>query len=126
MASSEKRLRHALVIEDERSDRDLIVKILTREAFEVDSVISGREALEKIQDQQYDLISLDMVLPEMDGFDFLKEVSRLRPELMARVVIVSKLFVDDVKRVFPVCHIVQKPFIMEELVRLARTCAANE
>jgi hypothetical protein len=48
MGSPQTRLRRSLVIEDQRSDRDLIVKILTREGFRVDSVADGHEGLEKI------------------------------------------------------------------------------
>ncbi len=61
----------ALVVEDEESTRDMFRKILEREAWSVTVAVNGRVALEKIAQETPSLILLDLMMPEMDGFEFL-------------------------------------------------------
>ena len=64
-----------LVAEDETRIREVLVDILTDDGYEVTEAINGRIALEKVQQQRPDVILLDVMMPEMDGFQVLKELS---------------------------------------------------
>ncbi len=65
-----------LVIDDAAEVRDLIKAILEANDYQVDTAINGREALEKIQRERPALIVADVLMPEMDGFIFLKELKK--------------------------------------------------
>jgi two-component system NtrC family response regulator len=70
-----------LIAEDEENQRDLLEGFLKKEGFEVESVANGREALLKLKDHFYDIALLDYKMPELDGFQTLKEIRKLDPDL---------------------------------------------
>jgi two-component system alkaline phosphatase synthesis response regulator PhoP len=57
-----------LLVEDEETLRDAIKLNLEMEGYEVEEADTGPKALKKIQEQRFNLIILDVMLPEMDGF----------------------------------------------------------
>jgi len=60
--------RHILCIEDEREIASLLSFHLSKAGYEVDAAYSGREAIETIRCRRPDLILLDLMLPDIDGF----------------------------------------------------------
>jgi len=66
------RLLRILVVDDEEGSRELMRSLLELERFEVRAVGSGREARDALDQSPCDLILLDLMMPEMDGFDFLR------------------------------------------------------
>mgnify|MGYP001558658592 CR=1 FL=1 len=67
-----------LLIEDDKFLIKLYSEKLVREGFEVSMAISGEEGLKKIEREKPDLILLDIILPQKNGFDILSEV-KLNP-----------------------------------------------
>ncbi len=63
-----------LVVEDDPSIRVIVGEGLTTDHFDVDTAADGREGLEKALSNDYGLIILDLLLPEVDGLDLLKEL----------------------------------------------------
>ncbi len=106
-----------LVVEDEYSINDAITFALRKEGYDVRSSFNGREALEKFNEFKPDLVLLDLMLPDMNGLDICKEISKKAYIIMltARGEIIDKILglelgADD--------YIV-KPFeIKEVLVRI--------
>ncbi|OGP91633.1 MAG: two-component system response regulator [Deltaproteobacteria bacterium RBG_16_48_10] len=70
-----------LIAEDEKTQREILEGFLKKEKFEVEAVANGREALLKLKDQLFDIVLLDYKMPEIDGFQTLKEIRRLYPDL---------------------------------------------
>jgi two-component system NtrC family response regulator len=70
-----------LIAEDEKTQRDLLEGFLKKEGFSVESAASGREALDKLERDFFDIILLDYKMPELDGLQTLREVRRLYPDL---------------------------------------------
>ena len=66
--------RQALVIEDDPDTRSWIIRILRDEGWTVLEAENGREALARLADAMPDIVLLDLIMPEMDGFEFLDEV----------------------------------------------------
>ncbi|MBA3532242.1 MAG: response regulator, partial [Ardenticatenales bacterium] len=64
-----------LIIEDDEATRTLLRRLLKRAGWRVDEATNGQEGLQRVVEQKPDLILLDLMLPEMDGFQF---VTRLR------------------------------------------------
>lgn len=71
-----------LIIEDEASIRRVLKNILTEENknYEVEEAEDGLEGMEKIKDQNYDLILCDIKMPKMDGMEVLKATMKIKPE----------------------------------------------
>jgi two-component system NtrC family response regulator len=70
-----------LITEDEKSQRDLLEGFLKKEGFFVDAVTNGREALQKLEGNFYDIALIDYKMPELDGHQTLQEIRRLYPDL---------------------------------------------
>ena len=71
-----KRTLRALVADDEIDDRVTIRRILVQTGFDVDEADNGRRALESLSRSVPDLIVLDLMMPEMDGFELVAELRR--------------------------------------------------
>jgi DNA-binding response OmpR family regulator len=62
-----------LLIEDFQVIQEMYEQVLKQSGFEVDVTSDGNEALEKVKLKTYDLILLDMLLPQVNGIDFLQK-----------------------------------------------------
>ncbi len=63
-----------MLVEDDDHIRDLLDRKLAKEGYTVSIARNGREALERLSEAQTDLILLDLMMPEMDGFTFIEEL----------------------------------------------------
>jgi len=101
----------ALVVEDNLTDRDMMRRLLVGEGWEVIVASNGREALDRLKSENPNLILLDLMMPEMDGFEFLAEF-RKTPKFASTPVIVvtaADLSREDRRRLDGgVEHILQK------------------
>jgi CheY-like chemotaxis protein len=70
--------QRVLVVEDDEATQELLQKRLTKEGWQVVAASNGREALERLTQGPPDLVLLDLMMPEMDGFEFL-EAFRKQP-----------------------------------------------
>tara|TARA_Y100000996_G_scaffold206170_1_gene161727 strand:+ start:6230 stop:7393 length:1164 start_codon:yes stop_codon:yes gene_type:complete len=72
-----------LIIEDEEPIRRVLHKILTDEdsSYKVDQAIDGKEGLEKINNNAYDLVLCDIKMPKLDGIEVLQNVKNLKINL---------------------------------------------
>jgi len=66
----------ALVVEDDETARALLVRVLEQEGWDVREAANGRAALEQVAAQRPQLILLDLMMPEMDGFEFVQELHK--------------------------------------------------
>lgn len=105
-----------LIVEDEEKMRYVIKIFLEKEGFIIEEAESGKQALKKIEDMDYSLILLDVMLPEIDGWTVCREIRKYysTPIIMltARSEEYDKLFgfelgVDDY---------ITKPFSPKEMV----------
>ena len=63
-----------LLVDDEQSVQTLLTYPLRKEGYEVIAASTGREALARFQEGQFDLVVLDVMLPELDGYDVCKQL----------------------------------------------------
>jgi PAS domain S-box-containing protein len=70
-----------LVIDDEEFVRETLADMLTDLDHRVVAVQGGREALEKVSTQDFDLVFTDLAMPEMDGWETARAIRKRRPEL---------------------------------------------
>ncbi len=65
---------YLLVVDDKDSNRDLLSRQLARHGFQVDTAENGRIALEMLRRNEYDLVLLDVIMPELNGYQALAEM----------------------------------------------------
>ncbi len=113
-----------LIVDDYPEMRKLLQVVLRRQNVEVESCGNGRDALAKVRESQPDLIMLDIMMPEMDGYEVL-EVLRSQPETAeVPVIMLSALgeTVDVVRGLqFGANDYLTKPFKEAELIARVET-----
>jgi CheY-like chemotaxis protein len=116
-----------LVADDDQSIRQLVCTIVNREHLIVDCVADGMEAVEKLEQHEYAVILLDLMMPRLDGFGVIEHL-RANPPKRKPVVLVITAYADQkFKKVDPeiVSGVLRKPFEVQELGNLVRLCVAG-
>lgn len=80
-----------LIVEDYESIKDLYQKAFKDAGFEVESAGSGAEAARMVNEEEFDLIVLDMLMLEMSGLDFLRQFAVAKAAAKTKVMVVSNL-----------------------------------
>jgi DNA-binding response OmpR family regulator len=118
-------LPRVLVLEDDPAIRKLLVAALRRESLEVDAGSDGAEGLLRVQEREYAVILLDLMMPRLNGLEFLAAFRRAAPG--ARSVIVVTTASDELLlAALPpgeVHAVVRKPFDVYSLVAMIREVA---
>ena len=83
-----------LLAEDEKALSKALVTILERNNYSVDAVYDGESALEYLENDNYDIAILDIMMPKIDGLTVLKNV-RKRNNLIPILLLTAKSEVDD-------------------------------
>src|SRR5690606_1836863 len=68
--------KRVLLVDDEQETRSVFESAIRSGGFEVVSVSSGKDALEKVQNHQFDLVILDQMMPDMSGNETLKAIKK--------------------------------------------------
>jgi DNA-binding response OmpR family regulator len=85
-----------LVVEDEEKLAQLVKRALVAERFSVDVAHDGREGLDPATAYDYDLIILDLLLPQLDGSEILRRVRRGNPRVPVLILTARDAVVDKV------------------------------
>jgi DNA-binding NtrC family response regulator len=116
--------KRILVVDDDRSILRLVATILRRELYQVDTANSGNEALSRIELTLYDVIVLDLMMPEVSGFDVLKAIHLRVPETPCVVVMSAASSFDIANAINPnVFATLSKPFDNAHLIDIVRKCS---
>lgn len=108
-----------MVVEDSPQMLHLIRTILVKSGFEVLSADNGKEGLRAARENEFDLIISDVTMPEMDGYEFCKEVRKFSGTRMLPLILISaKGSVEDKQSGFKdgADDYITKPFDPSELV----------
>jgi signal transduction histidine kinase/CheY-like chemotaxis protein len=87
--ASEDTERRALVVDDMSENRELLRHALEQEGWQVSEAENGQVALEKLAEQAPSLILLDLMMPVMDGFEFVMEMHKLDSSFAIPIVVVT-------------------------------------
>jgi len=106
-----------LIVDDEERFRATMCKLLTVRGVEAVTAGSGKEAIEKLRQNPYDVVILDVRMPEMGGVQVLSEIKKIDPQ--AEVIIMTGYAsVDTAKEIMKLgaYDYVLKPYSVEELM----------
>jgi DNA-binding response OmpR family regulator len=105
-----------LIVEDEESIVSFINNRLNTDTYEVDVALDGQKALFKIQENYYDLITLDIMLPYVDGFELCNAIRKKTKKTL--IIMVSALDTEEFKTKaygYGIDDYIAKPFSAKEL-----------
>lgn len=106
-----------LVVDDDRAIRALVKILAARRGFVIDTATDGRDAWSLIGENVYDAVLLDLMMPNMNGFDLVDRLRRERPSLVPRIVIMTAFSRGGKMPVVEGVHsILRKPFDIGELL----------
>lgn len=117
-------VKKILVVDDEATICDLVRIRLEKNGYQVITAFSGKEALEIVSKESPDLVVLDIMMPEMDGYEVMK---RMRENLHSNIpvmLLTAKSTDNDVWEGWQsgVDYYVTKPFTAHTLLRGVQLC----
>ena len=113
--------RTILIVDDEADVRETLTEILTSDRHRVVSVASGREALERINAERYDVILTDVRMPDLDGQSLYNVIVERWPKQAGRVIFVTGDTLASALREFVSQSgrpVIEKPFLPSDVRRV--------
>ena len=111
-------------MEDDGAILNLVKIVLERENFAVEGVKSGAAAIDLLSSVAYDLLIVDLVMPDVGGEQLLGYLEETQPKYLRRVIVTTaspgRMSCAFLQRI---CRLLAKPFDIDELVLIARECA---
>jgi CheY-like chemotaxis protein len=117
----------ALVAESDAATRRLLEVLLTRAGLEVDLVANGADALLLLGQIDYDVVTLDLMLPASSGQELLQWLAAERQDALARTLVLSsapEAQLERVRRRWPQVRVLRKPFELVEVVESVQNAVA--
>jgi DNA-binding NtrC family response regulator len=115
-----------LIVDDEAAIRESLQTLLELEGFEVETAATGRDGLTRVGDRPFDLVLLDLALPDKSGLDVLAEL-RERDQQLPVIVITAYGTVDNAVKATQAgaANFIQKPWDNEKLLADVRAAVAR-
>lgn len=117
-------IRTILIVDDLLENLQLLTEMLTQQGYEVRAVKTGKEAIASIKSKLPDLVLLDILLPDIDGFDVCSTIKSDEQTVDVPVIFISALNkIADKIRGFSVGGVdyITKPFVTEEVLARVQT-----
>jgi DNA-binding NtrC family response regulator len=119
-------LGSVLIIDDEAAIRESLETLLGLEGYEVESAASGEEGLTRLGDRSFDLVLLDLALPDRNGIDLLAEIGAHDAQLSVIMITAYGTVENAVKAMQAgAANFVQKPWDNEKLLADVRAAVAR-
>jgi len=121
------RRHRALVVEDDPAIRRLVGKLLQRRGIDIDVANDGKQAVEKIRNGDYSVLILDLMVPEVNGFEIIDFVRK--NQIRTPVAVVSAVSAQALTKLDTeiVKLVISKPFDVEEFTsKIVALCCSRE
>jgi DNA-binding response OmpR family regulator len=112
-----------LIVDDETDINIVLREILESNGFSVDSFDNPHNALENFKPHYYDLLILDIKMPEMNGFTFYREIKKLDEKMKVCILTAAEIKYgeySDILCSLPDNCIIQKPVTNEDLLKVIK------
>lgn len=113
-----------LVIDDDVAIRVLLQAVLKRLKFSVDLAEDGEVGLQKVAREKYDLVLLDLMMPRVNGYEFLTQLDQRNHQPRPHILVFTAAGQRGVDKLPPnsVCSTILKPFDLEVFLSLIEGC----
>jgi DNA-binding response OmpR family regulator len=117
-----------LVVEDDPAIRRLVSMVLARQGYRVDTAADGLEAVLKLGVSEYDVIVLDLMMPNLDGFTFLSTFAEHDPARLRKIIVTSAASPAVIRERMQGApfNVLPKPFEITDLIDRVRTCISAQ
>jgi len=118
LAEKKGRPFNILVVDDEKWIRDVYRNFCElTDALNLEVALSGEEAIGKVNDTVFDLITLDLIMPEMSGLEVLNSIKQVTPKVPIMIITgnATDRLVNEAG-VMGACRILYKPVMLEDLL----------
>jgi CheY-like chemotaxis protein len=116
---------NVLVIEDNEADRHWLAKVLGEAGYIVDSVATGAEGIAKARANRFKAIILDLILPEMGGWEVLHAIRAGGPNQHTVVIVATVVAEKEVAKGFSVQDFLVKPIAPESLLEALKNARVD-
>ena len=111
-------MQRVLIVDDEQIVLEVLQRILNRIGYQTEVIESGQAALKQFHEEDYDLVLLDVLMPEMNGFEIAKQIKKYKPD--QKIIMVTGLGEDAAihqagTENVPVDNVLSKPFSFEKV-----------
>jgi len=117
--------KRILIVDNEEDTANLIKMILEDAGYEVETVLSGKECLEIMEQKNFDLVLLDIMMPDMSGWDVFDKIKRTGKLEKTKVAFLSVLECSPARKKKlmeeGLADYINKPFKPEELVKRVKS-----
>jgi len=119
-------MKQILIIDDNSAVRDTMARILQLAGYQTITAVDGRDGIAKMRKEHPDLIITDIIMPEKEGIETIREILQEQPS--ARIIAVSgggrhaNMDFLEAARKLGAMEILEKPFEPEELVKRVTNC----
>lgn len=116
-----------LVIDDEELITKSLLKLLDKEGYNTTVVRSGREAIDKVKEVNYDLIICDVRMPEMDGIETIEQVraylKKSKKKLIPEILITGYADIEKYEKAMDlkVADYIYKPFDITDFLKVVKS-----
>jgi CheY-like chemotaxis protein len=127
MLRTNRSLPRILVADDDLTIRQLVCTLVKRDGYLVDCVPDGEEAIAKLQENEYAVILLDLMMPRVDGFGVIDYLKAHPPARKPLILVITAYADQRFKEVDPgvVSGILRKPFEIAELGNIIALCVES-
>lgn len=116
--------KRILVVDDDDAIRALVMTVLRRRGFRIDAARNGIDAMEKIATCRYTLVVLDLMMPQMSGYDVLDRLAEVPAATRPLVLVLTAGLEPRSFNTSIVLGTLHKPFDIELLVDTVSGCIA--
>ena len=113
-----------LIVDDNPKNIQVLASFLTEEGYDLEYSTNGVDALQWISDENFDLILLDIMMPEMNGFEFCEKIKSEAKNIDLPIIfLTAKTDIESITKAFQIGGVdyVSKPFNSEELLARVAT-----
>ena len=122
-------MKKILVVDDEPDVCFVLEELLSENGFVVDSFENPTLALEKFMVHPYDLVVLDIKMPDLNGFALYREIKRFNKKVKVCFITAGEIYYDEYSDIFssvPAKYFIRKPIENEELMKRINEIIADD
>jgi PAS domain S-box-containing protein len=104
-----------LIVEDEPKDRRQLIQAFTEAGYHVEVAATGTQAIAQCRQRRFDVITLDLLLPDLSGWDVLRAIRGEEPNREVPVIVITLIAEKEVGLGFPIHDVLNKPVTLEQI-----------